>query len=51
MQTADRGNHVVEQLSLGVGEYVYGLGERFTAFVKNGRNDQQGWWHSKRAGV
>jgi alpha-D-xyloside xylohydrolase len=35
MQTADRGNHVVEQLSLGVGEYVYGLGERFTAFVKN----------------
>jgi alpha-D-xyloside xylohydrolase len=37
MQTADRGNHVVEQLSLGVGEYVYGLGERFTAFVKNGQ--------------
>ena len=24
-------------LSLGVGEYVYGLGERFTAFVKNGQ--------------
>ena len=37
MQTADRGNHVVEQLSLGVGENVYGLGERFTAFVKNGQ--------------
>jgi alpha-D-xyloside xylohydrolase len=37
MQTADRGNHVVEQLSLGVGECVYGLGERFTAFVKNGQ--------------
>jgi alpha-D-xyloside xylohydrolase len=37
MQTANRGNHVVEQLSLGVGEYVYGLGERFTAFVKNGQ--------------
>ena len=37
MQTADWGNHVVEQLSLGVGEYVYGLGERFTAFVKNGQ--------------
>jgi alpha-D-xyloside xylohydrolase len=28
---------MVEQLSLGVGEYVYGLGERFTAFVKNGQ--------------
>jgi len=26
-----------EQLSLGVGEYVYGLGERFTAFIKNGQ--------------
>ncbi len=37
MQTPDKGNHVVEQLSLGVGEYVYGLGERFTAFVKNGQ--------------
>ena len=37
MQTFDWGNHVVEQLSLGVGECVYGLGERFTAFVKNGQ--------------
>ena len=36
MQTAD-GPYMVEQLSLGVGEYVYGLGERFTAFVKNGQ--------------
>jgi alpha-D-xyloside xylohydrolase len=36
MQTA-RGNHIVEQLSLGVGECVYGLGERFTAFIKNGQ--------------
>ncbi|HEY3333271.1 MAG TPA: alpha-xylosidase [Capsulimonadaceae bacterium] len=26
-----------EQLSLGVGETVYGFGERFTAFVKNGQ--------------
>lgn len=26
------------QLSLGVGETVYGLGERFTAFVKNGQS-------------
>ena len=31
------GNHVHEQLSLGVGECVYGLGEHFTAFVKNGQ--------------
>lgn len=37
METVDRGNHVVAQLALGVGEYVYGLGERFTAFVKNGQ--------------
>ncbi len=27
-----------EQLSLGVGELIYGLGERFTAFVKNGQS-------------
>ena len=26
-----------EQLDLGVGECVYGMGERFTAFVKNGQ--------------
>ena len=32
-----RGNFVHEQLSIGVGECVYGLGERFTAFVKNGQ--------------
>jgi alpha-D-xyloside xylohydrolase len=31
------GYYMHEQLSLGVGEYVYGLGERFTAFVKNGQ--------------
>lgn len=29
--------HIREQLQLGVGEMVYGLGERFTAFVKNGQ--------------
>jgi alpha-D-xyloside xylohydrolase len=33
----DHGNFVHEQLTLGVGECVYGLGERFTAFVKNGQ--------------
>jgi alpha-D-xyloside xylohydrolase len=31
------GRYIHEQLSLGVGECVYGLGERFTAFVKNGQ--------------
>jgi alpha-D-xyloside xylohydrolase len=31
------GTYVQEQLSLGVGENVYGLGERFTAFAKNGQ--------------
>lgn len=30
-------SYMTEQLSLGVGEYVYGLGERFTPFVKNGQ--------------
>jgi alpha-D-xyloside xylohydrolase len=32
------GSFVAEQLSLGVGELVYGLGERFTPFVKNGQS-------------
>ncbi|MFN2744269.1 MULTISPECIES: alpha-xylosidase [unclassified Bacillus (in: firmicutes)] len=27
-----------EQLDIGVGEMIYGLGERFTAFVKNGQS-------------
>ena len=30
-------SYIVQQLELGVGENVYGLGERFTAFVKNGQ--------------
>ncbi len=30
--------YMVEQLELGVGEYVYGLGEQFTPFVKNGQS-------------
>ena len=33
----EKGNFLFEQLSLGVGECVFGLGERFTAFVKNGQ--------------
>ena len=36
-QWAERGNFLFEQLSLEVGECVYGFGERFTAFVKNGQ--------------
>ncbi|ELQ6107370.1 alpha-xylosidase [Cronobacter turicensis] len=31
------GSYVFERLDLGVGETVYGLGERFTALVKNGQ--------------
>lgn len=37
IQYSGKGNYLVEQLNLGVGECVYGLGERFTAFVKNGQ--------------
>ncbi len=36
-EVAGQGAYVHEQLSLGVGECVYGLGERFTAFAKNGQ--------------
>ncbi|MFJ5708577.1 alpha-xylosidase [Streptomyces sp. NPDC093105] len=35
---ADDRHHMLGQLSLGVGELVYGLGERFTPFVKNGQS-------------
>lgn len=39
IQNAKEGKtHLYERLDLGVGETVYGLGERFTAFVKNGQN-------------
>ena len=31
------GRFMHEQLNLGVGECVYGLGERFTSFIKNGQ--------------
>jgi alpha-D-xyloside xylohydrolase len=33
----NEGRYIHEQLELGVGECVYGLGERFTAFVQNGQ--------------
>ena len=32
------GNYMREQLSLRVGEHVYGLGERFGAFIRNGQS-------------
>lgn len=37
MMETTEGKFMTDQLSLGVGELVYGLGERFTAFVKNGQ--------------
>jgi alpha-D-xyloside xylohydrolase len=37
-QVEGEGPFVHEQLSLDVGEYVYGLGERFGAFTKNGQS-------------
>jgi alpha-D-xyloside xylohydrolase len=33
-----RAHYLSAQLNLGVGEMVYGLGERFTAFAKNGQS-------------
>jgi alpha-D-xyloside xylohydrolase len=30
--------HISEQLTIDVGELIYGLGERFTAFIKNGQS-------------
>ena len=38
VQTDSLGNFMHQRLSLGVGELVYGLGERFTSFVKNGQS-------------
>jgi alpha-D-xyloside xylohydrolase len=35
--TPDGAHHMIGQLSLAVGEQIYGLGERFTPFVKNGQ--------------
>lgn len=34
----DGSHHMIGQLALGVGEHIYGLGERFTPYVKNGQN-------------
>ena len=38
VDSADGEQYVHEQLDLGVGEAVYGLGERFGPFVKNGQS-------------
>lgn len=37
MEVAEEGAYILDKLTLGVGELVYGLGERFTAFTKNGQ--------------
>lgn len=37
IENVDNNVYMREQLTLGVGECVYGLGERFTPFVKNGQ--------------
>ncbi|MFZ5825454.1 MAG: alpha-xylosidase [Bacillota bacterium] len=37
ISAAGNQSYVREQLDLSVGEYVYGLGERFTPFIKNGQ--------------
>lgn len=37
IKTDDEGVFMREQLNISVGEYVYGLGEYFTPFVKNGQ--------------
>ncbi|QNE73754.1 alpha-xylosidase [Streptomyces finlayi] len=36
--TPDGAHHMIAQLALAVGENVYGLGERFTPYVKNGQS-------------
>ena len=38
VQTDDGHHYMLDQLGLGVGECVYGLGERFGPFVKNGQS-------------
>lgn len=35
--SSDEGKHISVQMPIGVGEQIYGLGERFTTFVKNGQ--------------
>jgi alpha-D-xyloside xylohydrolase len=35
--SSEEGKHFSVQMPIGVGEQIYGLGERFTSFVKNGQ--------------
>lgn len=35
---SNKTTYMREELNLGVGEYIYGLGERFTSFIKNGQS-------------
>lgn len=37
MDVKDQGSFILDKLTLSVGELVYGLGERFTSFTKNGQ--------------
>lgn len=37
IEMGDGAHHMLTQLSLGVREQIYGLGERFTAFTRNGQ--------------
>ena len=37
MEVAGRGNFMTQRLTMGVGEAIYGLGERFGPLVKNGQ--------------
>ena len=37
VKSSDKDAYMRQELSLGVGELIYGLGERFTPFVKNGQ--------------
>lgn len=37
VKSSDTDAYMRQQLSLGVGELIYGLGERFTPFIKNGQ--------------
>lgn len=38
VKSADKDAYMRQQLSLGVGELIYGLGERFAAFTRNGQS-------------
>lgn len=38
VKNSNKDAYMRQQLSLGVGELIYGLGERFTAFTKNGQS-------------